>query len=257
MQIRYDINHIEGESISDKLELEDKNQILLQDLIYIDSILSLNPMDKGDWLDLRSLKLDSLNDNYINWIVFIDDDNTSFISQCEDALEILDTLTVSNDLEDLLRSALIYKCKYLLTDSLSIIDSTSVVNSIELCPWQGGYALGLENELFSRVTDSLTSFTVYPCEEPLPFQFFPNPNTHASNDQLHIYPNPANDFIQIISPDQIHEIQLIDLTSKMVRQSFSESNNLNIAIEDLPSGVYILNVFHGGLSETNKIVISK
>jgi len=156
-----------------------------------------------DWVDLRNLKLDSLYDNYINWKEILEDEDESFNLVCEDVLDILDTLTVSNKLEDILKDVLILKGKFLLYDSISTLDTAVVMDYKELCPWQAGYALGIENSLYSRVTDSLAGFNIYPCDEPEPYQINPGPPTVVSGGELQVFPNPAIEGIHIKSPDLI------------------------------------------------------
>lgn len=257
MDARQAITSIPDESIEDKLELEEKNQNLLNELVVIDSIITLDPLDKGDWLDLRNLKLDSLYDNHSEWNDIMDVELDSFRLVCEDVLDMLDTLTVSNDIEDLLKSVLIYKCKFILDDSVTSADTSAIINLLELCPWQGGYALGLENALYSRVMDSLSGFTIYPCEEPAPFQITPAPLPVIAGEVIQFYPNPANEVIHIKSRDVIQEIQLIDLTGNEIRRSLPDNTNSQFELENLPSGIYLLNVYHSGLMDTRKIIIIK
>ena len=54
----------------------------------------------------------------------------------------------------------------------------------------------------------------------------------------HIYPNPANHFIQL-STDEEGELKIIDFLGKVIHiESFKKSSRINI--ENLPSGVYYI-----------------
>ncbi len=79
---------------------------------------------------------------------------------------------------------------------------------------------------------------------------------------LTIYPNPANGFIrmQLMTVNKIGDlkIELWDQLGKKAFQksliAYSNSWNEQIAIDHLPSGIYLLNVFSDGQQVSGKFV---
>ena len=55
---------------------------------------------------------------------------------------------------------------------------------------------------------------------------------------FHLYPNPANHFIQLLI-DEEGELKIIDIVGKLMHlESFKKSSRINI--QNLPSGVYCI-----------------
>ncbi|EDP70447.1 CHU large protein; uncharacterized [Flavobacteriales bacterium ALC-1] len=74
----------------------------------------------------------------------------------------------------------------------------------------------------------------------------------ASN--VKVYPNPANDFINIESNNaQITEVKLYDILGKQVLSQYELSNN-RLDISDLTSGVYFMKISANGNSITKKVI---
>jgi hypothetical protein len=60
-------------------------------------------------------------------------------------------------------------------------------------------------------------------------------------DNLQFYPNPVSDVLTIVNENNdIGNIQLFDLTGKMVMQQYFDVNQAQINIQDLPKGMYLL-----------------
>ncbi len=57
-----------------------------------------------------------------------------------------------------------------------------------------------------------------------------------------VYPNPSSDQLTIVDAPFLSDIQLIDLNGKVIWQRKSDGNPININVQNLPSGIYILNV---------------
>ena len=69
----------------------------------------------------------------------------------------------------------------------------------------------------------------------------------------HIYPNPANHFIQL-STDEEGELKIIDFLGKVIHvESFKKSSRINI--ENLPSGVYYIQLQTTEHSYTKSLII--
>jgi len=55
-----------------------------------------------------------------------------------------------------------------------------------------------------------------------------------------VYPNPANNFVNIESQSRIERIGIYDLTGKTVYSTTSDQNKLKINIDFLESGIYLI-----------------
>lgn len=73
--------------------------------------------------------------------------------------------------------------------------------------------------------------------------------------ELLVYPNPVNDIITVSGNTKIYDIRIVDLSGKMVKQ-FSETVNRSVQFDvtDLPSGMYVIQVFTESGREVKEIV---
>jgi hypothetical protein len=82
--------------------------------------------------------------------------------------------------------------------------------------------------------------------------------TAAVNDvfssKISIYPNPANEFVQIASEENITGIEIYNLIGKKVISSSSLINN-KIDVSNLSKGIYVLKVMSNKLVGSRKIII--
>ena len=63
-----------------------------------------------------------------------------------------------------------------------------------------------------------------------------------SEPSLHVYPNPASDFVDVFVGEGNCQAEIIDMNGRVV-MSVSLNNTINrIAINNLPNGTYILRV---------------
>ena len=76
------------------------------------------------------------------------------------------------------------------------------------------------------------------------------------NENIRIYPNPANDFINIGINDNHNGNFNISIYNSLGIKVFETSNKNTINIEDLPSGMYFINVTTEDLNKTKKIIIN-
>lgn len=86
-------------------------------------------------------------------------------------------------------------------------------------------------------------FVVNPDAAPL------NTNTY-DKEKLSIYPNPANDKLQIIADNNNYIATIIDLNGRKVIQKTLSENDNTININIIPNGIYIIK-----LTDENKNVI--
>jgi hypothetical protein len=86
---------------------------------------------------------------------------------------------------------------------------------------------------------------------------YPNPNA------LLLFPNPNSGSFNLKVPEvypKIDELSIIDLSGKLLytRSTFTKDENLiTLAANQIPSGVYLVNVVAGNVSWNEKLVIQK
>ena len=74
-------------------------------------------------------------------------------------------------------------------------------------------------------------------------------------DKVKVYPNPANDVINIANAvDSIEKVTITDLNGRVVKTVVLGVNEAQINISDLSQGVYLLNATSNGATVTEKIV---
>jgi hypothetical protein len=63
-----------------------------------------------------------------------------------------------------------------------------------------------------------------------------------NHDEIDIYPNPANDIIQISANEFIERIEIVNLLGNVVKEINPKglTKEADISVEDLPEGVYML-----------------
>jgi hypothetical protein len=82
----------------------------------------------------------------------------------------------------------------------------------------------------------------------------------AENSLLewNVFPNPANDKITISlsSDEKLEEIQIIDITGRVVKQWYWENGSqMTLDIEDVPNGYFILKLVDENRYWTKKLVV--
>lgn len=71
---------------------------------------------------------------------------------------------------------------------------------------------------------------------------------------LRIYPNPATDQIQIESKEMIRSVELFSIDGKNIKKTNTNTNNLNIRLDELRPGMYFLRVQTDNQLFTEKVV---
>ncbi len=72
---------------------------------------------------------------------------------------------------------------------------------------------------------------------------------------LAVYPNPADEYIQISDAKTIEQIQILNIHGQYIYHSLHGNNQLKINIGNLPKGIYILKArYKDGLSKTQKFI---
>ena len=256
MFIRDKLSRIPDESFEIKHNLDSTLQKLTKDLEDIDSIVFTDPVDKQDWLDLRLLKTDTIVDSLALWRDILSTEDVDFLDAVDDALDVLDGLTPTNDLEDYLKQTLSFKADLILGNELSGGDIEDIEDMLELCPWQGGYALGTDFSLYTSITDVLPGYNIYPCISPEPLLQPFNQHT-ATQENLQVFPNPANNELILSSRTLMQEVSLFDLTSKLILKFNPNSLAYHLDVSDITPGLYILNLTTTDGVHPLKIVIQR
>lgn len=70
-----------------------------------------------------------------------------------------------------------------------------------------------------------------------------------------IYPNPANDIININSENQIQSIEILNISGQVVNYENISSNKAEININNLSSGVYFVKIYTENSISTQKLII--
>ena len=74
-----------------------------------------------------------------------------------------------------------------------------------------------------------------------------------------VYPNPANGSVNIVSQfiDGATIIKLIDLNGRIVLEgNYNFENKINVNLQNISSGVYILNLNNNGVMYNHKLIIN-
>ena len=75
--------------------------------------------------------------------------------------------------------------------------------------------------------------------------------------QINIFPNPANDILNITSSEQISEIEIVNDLGQVVKRMKVNADNAICNVEDLTSGVYVVRIRTINLSNTAVILQKK
>lgn len=86
-----------------------------------------------------------------------------------------------------------------------------------------------------------------------------NEGLTKDNSKVLIYPNPTSSEINVVSNDQskIKQIQLYDLTGKLMEIGLYNSNEVKINLEKYNSGIYLLKVQTEKNTTTKKVIVRK
>lgn len=83
-------------------------------------------------------------------------------------------------------------------------------------------------------------------------------NELLSQANISLYPNPVSDLLSIDFQQytkEVVQLSIIDLTGKLVHNSTLSQQNNSISVDQLPQGVYFVNLRNGEMASTHKIVV--
>ncbi len=78
----------------------------------------------------------------------------------------------------------------------------------------------------------------------------------AKRAELQVYPNPANDRVTISGDFNNSNMRILDLTGKLVKTSVLNGTQEIVATQDIPQGIYLIEIENGGQIETRKLAIT-
>ena len=71
---------------------------------------------------------------------------------------------------------------------------------------------------------------------------------------LVVYPNPAKDRLTIESEEIIRQCEIYDLTGQLVKTLENDSERMEISIEALPAGTYLVKLITDNYTQTRRFV---
>jgi hypothetical protein len=225
-----------------KDEKQDSIIRLSDDIHDLDSLLFYEPVNHLTLSALRNLKRDTLSRVFGDWIGMIEDQCNDSRIEYSDIQGDLALLTPDNDMEEYLIEALRLKSKSLLHSSFSSGDSASLFALVELCPIEGGRAIGITQNVYTNLMDTTIAAYIYSCPEPSPFVTYKPQGTVQQLNDLLVWPNPTKDQINISTKNEILEISLIDISQNLLFKYSVNSNQYSLNTSFLTPGFYILGI---------------
>jgi hypothetical protein len=68
---------------------------------------------------------------------------------------------------------------------------------------------------------------------------------------INIFPNPANDILNITSSETISEIEIVNALGQVAKRMEVNADNVVCDVEDLTSGVYVVRIYNNSQVERN------
>ena len=107
-------------------------------------------------------------------------------------------------------------------------------------------------------TDQIEDFSLPPDEDPS-LENCEVLSVLDIENMTRVYPNPANGSVNIISQfiDGATTVKLIDLNGRIVFEgNYNFENKINVNLQSISSGVYILNLNNNGVIYNHKLIIN-
>ena len=215
---------------------------LSEDVVYIDSILALSPNDSATWIALRALKADTLENEVAELKGYLDDEQTDSRTAYLAIAYDLNNLTTTNDLEAYLKEALLFKTQFLIGSAFSSGDSTDLAVLAGLCPWEGGRAQAVGQELYSTINNLMMLPSMDNCPSPRPFISMPNHQTTFDVDMFSVAPNPVMETAVIKCDEVMTYLTVLNAEMKPVYTNQPMQRQWSVDMDKFPAGVYIISV---------------
>ena len=78
---------------------------------------------------------------------------------------------------------------------------------------------------------------------------------YSENNEVRMYPNPANNFVTIASDVLIDKLEMYNVLGKKVHQAQTNSNTVNLDVSTFSKGLYILKFKINNGSVIKKLVV--
>jgi parallel beta-helix repeat protein len=205
----------------------------------------------------------------------ISDNGYADVNALEDIRAKNNSITTLNSIETLYRfvndrilQTMINSMKGKSGDNSLHTEAMEKIKTIALmCPFESGPAVYLARALYQEVGKEHVTF-LNPCEtvspvlgdkdggkvNPQPYVYDPTEADDfvkregdgflAENDLI-VFPNPADEFVRIQSQRSISRIEIMDVTAKGIH--YVQGNNdfsIGIAMKDFAKGIYLMKVFY-------------
>ena len=75
-------------------------------------------------------------------------------------------------------------------------------------------------------------------------------------DNVRIYPNPANNFLNISSSEIIQRVEVLDVVGRVIVSKTLNNSNYILDVSNLNSNVYFINYSINGVVSTKKVIVN-
>jgi hypothetical protein len=75
-------------------------------------------------------------------------------------------------------------------------------------------------------------------------------------DNVIIYPNPANNILNISSPEIIQKVEVLDVVGRVIMSQTLNSSNYLLDVSNLKSNVYFINYSIHGVVYSKKVIVN-
>jgi|GEM_PF-1858281 len=146
-------------------------------------------------------------------------------------------------------------CANLLSDNVTVIDGATnqVITTIPVGSAPYAFAWNsIQNRTYVANYWSSSISVIRDVMSGIEEYFTPDVKPFTSE----IYPNPANSFFVIRSPLPVKEIEIFDVSGKLIKEiNFSSSRKPKISLKGIKTGVYLLKIKTENKEFTKKLII--
>jgi len=214
---------------------------LSDDMVYIDSILTAG--GASSWFNLRILKADSLAFEQDVWMELLEGEIEASMEAYEDIHNDLTSISPTSDLEDYFRTSLLLYAQFILGEGISSGDSSDIVDLINLCPMEGGRAIGVAMGLYSIIADSNLVAFITECPSPSPFAIWVPSPSFTDFDNLSAFPNPTTGDLWIRSKEQMLGLDIYRSDYRKIFTTNPASNQAYVDLGHFTNGIYIVTIY--------------
>jgi len=128
-------------------------------------------------------------------------------------------------------------------------------NQIKLKVWNAKTCENLDVKFNMELLYDSYFSEKYPCEDGKYSIVNITKGSMTSDEEILVFPNPATDYITIVSPSEIKKISIVNCIGQVVYESKINDINIQINTSNLYSGIYIIRIETAIGVETYKITI--